>query len=486
MVVGKGSNVLVSDGGFHGLVLRLGRGFRWRVASGDGLSAGASMPLPALAGVALTHGLTGLESGRPSRLVRRLGEDERRSARGELSTRAPDDRPVRRVGPGPVTVKAEEAGFAYRSSALPPAHRRAGRHGEALAGRARGDPRADGRDPRVAAAAPAPRGAELRQRLQEPTGDHSARLVDEAGRKGTAVGERPSPGSTRTSSSRRRAPVPPMSWNRSGRSRSGCRALLGRPGARGASRWRVRSRPPLTIRPVRTADVGSRSAPGGHRRDRSDGRRCGCPTRTGMFHVRGHRCRGERAPVERTDRSDVGLSPRDNPALARRVGGRGASPARPVDRASRGLRGRPPPDRDDQGDGTFTDRVDRARLRSNRCSWPPTAPSSRSGRLPGLPVIDAPPAWVDPLGATALRTPRRRCSPRWRPPVQGAASGRGRTGGAGAGVDGWTPGPVRAAGGLRGEGPRPGEVLRWIEREDGRFRVVDVSAPSAPAGIAGG
>src|SRR5437867_1498614 len=62
-VLGKGSNVLVSDEGFPGLVLRLGKGFRWAARDGSRLRAGGSMPLPALAGVALTHAMSGLEFG---------------------------------------------------------------------------------------------------------------------------------------------------------------------------------------------------------------------------------------------------------------------------------------------------------------------------------------------------------------------------------------------------------------------------------------
>ena len=63
VVIGKGSNILVSDAGFAGLVVRLGRGFRWVARDGDRLTAGAAIPLPALAGVALRHGLAGLEFG---------------------------------------------------------------------------------------------------------------------------------------------------------------------------------------------------------------------------------------------------------------------------------------------------------------------------------------------------------------------------------------------------------------------------------------
>ncbi len=63
VVLGKGSNVLVGDDGFHGLVLRLGKEYRWVAREGELLRAGAAMPLPALAGVALRHGLAGLEFG---------------------------------------------------------------------------------------------------------------------------------------------------------------------------------------------------------------------------------------------------------------------------------------------------------------------------------------------------------------------------------------------------------------------------------------
>jgi UDP-N-acetylmuramate dehydrogenase len=62
-VVGKGSNLLVSDRGFEGLVVRLGRGFRWSRVDGSQITAGAAMPLPALVGVASSSGLGGLEFG---------------------------------------------------------------------------------------------------------------------------------------------------------------------------------------------------------------------------------------------------------------------------------------------------------------------------------------------------------------------------------------------------------------------------------------
>ena len=60
-MIGKGSNLLVSDAGFAGLVIRLGKGYRWAARDGSAVRAGGAMPLPALSGVALSHGLAGLE-----------------------------------------------------------------------------------------------------------------------------------------------------------------------------------------------------------------------------------------------------------------------------------------------------------------------------------------------------------------------------------------------------------------------------------------
>ena len=46
VVIGKGSNILVSDAGFPGLVLRLGRGYRWVAREGDAADGGRLDPAP--------------------------------------------------------------------------------------------------------------------------------------------------------------------------------------------------------------------------------------------------------------------------------------------------------------------------------------------------------------------------------------------------------------------------------------------------------
>lgn len=61
LVLGRGSNVLVSDAGFPGVVLRLGRAFEWVSGEGTAVEAGGGTPLPRLANWAARRGLEGLE-----------------------------------------------------------------------------------------------------------------------------------------------------------------------------------------------------------------------------------------------------------------------------------------------------------------------------------------------------------------------------------------------------------------------------------------
>jgi len=61
VVLGKGSNVLVSDEGYRGAVLLLGRGFKRHGLEGEHLQAGAGVSLAALVQDAFSRGLSGLE-----------------------------------------------------------------------------------------------------------------------------------------------------------------------------------------------------------------------------------------------------------------------------------------------------------------------------------------------------------------------------------------------------------------------------------------
>lgn len=61
LLLGRGSNLLVREGGVDGVVLRVGRGCRELRVQGNRLLAGAGTPLAQLAWVAARHGLAGLE-----------------------------------------------------------------------------------------------------------------------------------------------------------------------------------------------------------------------------------------------------------------------------------------------------------------------------------------------------------------------------------------------------------------------------------------
>jgi UDP-N-acetylmuramate dehydrogenase len=188
-VLGKGSNVLVADDGFPGLVLRLGRGFRWAARDAERLSAGGAMPLPALAGVALHHALAGVEFG--VAIPASVGGAVRMNA-GAHGAEMRDV--VERVdvyllheGRRDVVVNADAA-FAYRSSALPLGGVVVG----ATLGLALGD--AD------AIRAKMDEAREWRRRTQplaepncgsvftNPPGGQAAKLIDEAGGKALAEG----------------------------------------------------------------------------------------------------------------------------------------------------------------------------------------------------------------------------------------------------------------------------------------------------------
>ncbi len=188
-ILGKGSNVLVADAGFDGLVLRLGRSYRWSARDGDRLTAGGSMPLPALAGVALAHELTGLEFG--VAIPASMGGAVTMNAGAHGGELADVLESVDAFGLSEGTarrVPAPEAGFSYRRSAF-------ARNTVVVGATVRLSP---GEPSEIRARMDEAR--EWRRRTQplaepncgsvftNPPGDHAARLIDEAGGKGLRVG----------------------------------------------------------------------------------------------------------------------------------------------------------------------------------------------------------------------------------------------------------------------------------------------------------
>jgi UDP-N-acetylmuramate dehydrogenase len=188
-VIGKGSNVLIADDGFPGIVLRLGRGFRWAARDGDRLTAGGAMALPALAGIAMRHRLAGLEFG--VAIPASLGGAVRMNAGahdGSMSDVVETiELSVLSEG-GRRRVAATDAGFAYRRSELPA-------DGVVVGATVRLSPDAEDAIRRRMEEA-----REWRRRTQplaeancgsvfkNPAGDHAARLIDAAGGKGLRVG----------------------------------------------------------------------------------------------------------------------------------------------------------------------------------------------------------------------------------------------------------------------------------------------------------
>jgi UDP-N-acetylmuramate dehydrogenase len=189
IVLGKGSNVLVSDRGFPGLVIRLGKGFRWAARDGSTLRAGGSMPLPALSGVALAHALSGLEFG--VAIPASLGGAVRMNAGAHehsISEALAVAELYSITTAARSTVTAGEAGFSYRRSGFPEGSIVVG----ATVSLRPGDPRDIRREMEAARS-----WRRATQPLAEPNcgsvfknppGDHAARLVEAAGAKGMAVG----------------------------------------------------------------------------------------------------------------------------------------------------------------------------------------------------------------------------------------------------------------------------------------------------------
>jgi UDP-N-acetylmuramate dehydrogenase len=188
-VIGKGSNVLVSDDGFPGIVVRLGRGYRWAGRDGDLLSAGGAMPLPALAGIAMRHRLAGLEFGVaiPASLggAVKMNAGAHDRSMSEVIARVEVyslDRCARR------SLSAHDAGFGYRRSSLPAGDIVVGAVARLEPGdedeiRSRMDEARDWRRRTQPLAEP-----NCGSVFKNPDGDHAARLIEAAGAKGLRLG----------------------------------------------------------------------------------------------------------------------------------------------------------------------------------------------------------------------------------------------------------------------------------------------------------
>ena len=190
LVLGRGSNVVVADAGFPGLVLRLGGDFARIELRDDGtIAAGAAVPLPRLARFAADAGRAGL--GFYVGIPGSVGGAVRMNAGGHGSDTAAVlvDAAVYDLAAGEVVrLTGVELGLGYRRSALDDRH-------VVLGARFATEP---GEPTRL--------DAELREItrwrrahqpggtlnagsvFKNPAGDHAGRIIDELGLKGYRVG----------------------------------------------------------------------------------------------------------------------------------------------------------------------------------------------------------------------------------------------------------------------------------------------------------
>ena len=117
-ILGRGSNVLAADGGWRGVVLRIGDAMGGMTREDDRIEAGAGVTLAALAHFVKTCGLAGLEfaAGIPGSLGGALSMNAGAYG-GEMKDVTVRVKGIRPDG-SPVDLTGEEMRFGYRRSAV--------------------------------------------------------------------------------------------------------------------------------------------------------------------------------------------------------------------------------------------------------------------------------------------------------------------------------------------------------------------------------
>jgi len=117
LVIGNGSNMLVSDEGFRGAVINLEKGFSFVQIDQESVTAGAGIRLATFVDFCISHGFAGTEmlAGIPGTLgggiIMNAG-----AYGGEISDHLVDITLIHDASV--LVVKKDEAGFTYRASAL--------------------------------------------------------------------------------------------------------------------------------------------------------------------------------------------------------------------------------------------------------------------------------------------------------------------------------------------------------------------------------
>jgi UDP-N-acetylmuramate dehydrogenase len=118
LAVGRGSNLVVSDTGFEGIVVRLGSGFRYVRFDGTRVIAGGILPLPFLAKACAERGLEGMEfaAGIPASVGGAVAMNA--GGHGSEIAEVLESAVVHELGTGRSLVAASEMRLGYRSSAI--------------------------------------------------------------------------------------------------------------------------------------------------------------------------------------------------------------------------------------------------------------------------------------------------------------------------------------------------------------------------------
>lgn len=187
--LGAGTNLLVSDRGIRGMVIRLGEGFNRVTIDGVKVTAGAAVDFGALVGQVVEQGLEGLEFGEGipgtvgGGLVMNAG-----AFGGEIARVVKLVHGVTVEGAARALTK-EEVNFAYRRTQLPPNFVISRvdfelRHGD------RDQLRAKVADLHAKRAARQPRGVPNAGSIfKNPPGQFAGRLLEGAGMKGFRIGD---------------------------------------------------------------------------------------------------------------------------------------------------------------------------------------------------------------------------------------------------------------------------------------------------------
>ena len=187
-IVGRGSNLLVSDDGFRGIAVRLGRAFRDHVRSNSGFVFGGAVYLPAAARLTARVGLSGFEFA--AEIPATFGGAVRMNAGAHERCMADvlDEATVVDLATGDRReIDVSALGYSYRRSSLSP---------DDIVTRGRitlrpGNP--DEVGARIASylrwrREHQPPGRSAGSVFKNPPGDSAGRLIDAAGAKGLRIG----------------------------------------------------------------------------------------------------------------------------------------------------------------------------------------------------------------------------------------------------------------------------------------------------------